>query len=49
MVPLGNEAQVEAHFGPFGQSANLDSRQLYGLCRMYHRLGNHFGRNGWNS
>ena len=21
-----NEAQVEAHFGPFGDSANLDSR-----------------------
>ena len=24
MVPLGDEAQVEAHFGPFGHSANLD-------------------------
>ena len=26
MVPLGDEAQVEAHFGPFGHSANLDAR-----------------------
>ena len=26
MVPLGDEAQVEAHFGPFGHSANPDAR-----------------------
>jgi hypothetical protein len=26
MVPLGDEAQVEVHFGPFGGSANLDTR-----------------------
>ena len=26
MVPLGDEAQVEARFGPFGHSANLDTR-----------------------
>ena len=26
MVPLGDEAQVEAHFGPFGDSANRDIR-----------------------
>ena len=25
-VPLGDEAQVEAHFGTFGDSANLDGR-----------------------
>ena len=24
-VPLGDVAQVEAHFGPFGDSANLDA------------------------
>jgi hypothetical protein len=23
---LGDEAQLEAHFGPFGESANLDVR-----------------------
>jgi hypothetical protein len=26
MVPLGGVAQLEAHFGPFGDSANLDAR-----------------------
>jgi hypothetical protein len=26
MVLLGDKAQVEAHFGPFGYSANLDAR-----------------------
>jgi hypothetical protein len=26
MVLLGDEAQVEAHFGLFGDSVNLDSR-----------------------
>jgi hypothetical protein len=26
MVLLGYEAQVEAHFGPFGDSANLDGK-----------------------
>ena len=25
-VPLGHEAQVEARFGPFRDSANLDAR-----------------------
>ena len=26
MVLLGDEAQVEAHFSPFGDSVNLDAR-----------------------
>jgi len=26
MVPLGDEAQVEARFGPFGDKANHDAR-----------------------
>ena len=26
MVPLGDEVQVEARFGPFEHSANLDAR-----------------------
>ena len=41
MVLLGDEAQV-SHFGPFGDSANLHSRQVHGLRRMYHRLRNWF-------
>ena len=49
MVLLGNEAQVEAHCGLFGDSANLDASQLHGLRRTYHRFGNHFGRTRWNS
>jgi hypothetical protein len=28
---LGDEAQVEARFDPFGDSANLDARLLY-IC-----------------
>ena len=49
MVLLGDEAQVEAKFGPFGDSASLDSRQVHGLCRMYHRLRNWFVHTRWNS
>ena len=40
MVLLGDEAQVEACFGPFGDSANLDARSVHGLRRTYHRLRN---------
>ena len=49
IVPLGDEAQVEARFGPFGDRAILDARQVHGLRRAYHRLGNRFGRTQWNS
>jgi hypothetical protein len=31
MVFLGDEAQVEARFGLFGDSANLDARWVHGL------------------
>jgi hypothetical protein len=31
MVHLGDEAQVEARFGPFGDSANLKARYVHGL------------------
>jgi hypothetical protein len=40
MVLLGDEAQVEARFGPFGDSANLD--KVHGFRQIYHRLRNHF-------
>ena len=49
MVLLGDEAQVEARFGWFGDSGNVDSRLVHGLRRTYHRLRNHFGRTQWNS
>jgi hypothetical protein len=31
MVLLGDETQVEACFGPFRDSANLDTRKVHGL------------------
>jgi hypothetical protein len=46
MKLLGDEAQVEALFGLFGDSANLD--EVHGLRRTYHRLRNLFGRIRWN-
>ena len=49
MVLLGDEAQVDARFGLFGDSANLDARLVHGLCRTYQRLGNHFERAQWSS
>ena len=49
MVLLGDEAQEDAGFGPFGDSANLDATLVHGLRRTYHRLGNHFGLTRWNS
>jgi hypothetical protein len=47
MELLGDEAQVEARFGPFGDSANLD--KVHDLRRTYHRLRNQFGCIRWNS
>ena len=44
MILLGDEAQLEARFGPFGDSANLDARSVHGLRRTYHRFRNRFGR-----
>ena len=38
MVLLLDKAQLEAHFGPFADSANLDAWLVYGLRRTYHKL-----------
>ena len=35
MELLVDEAQVEARFGCFGDSANFDARWVHGLQRMY--------------
>ena len=48
MVLLGDEAQLEAHFGPFGDSVNFDARLVHGLRQMYQRLGYHFVRTRLN-
>jgi hypothetical protein len=42
MVLLAYEAPLEAHFGLFGDSGNLDARLVHSLRRPYHRLKNHF-------
>ena len=44
MVHLGDEGQLEARLGPFGDSANVYARLVHGLHRMYHSLGNCFRR-----
>jgi hypothetical protein len=44
---LGDEAQVEARFVPFGDSATLEARLAQGLVQMYHRLGNSIGGTQW--
>jgi hypothetical protein len=49
MVLLGDVAQVEAVFGLFEDSANLDARLVQNLRRTYHRLENDFGHTRWNS
>jgi hypothetical protein len=46
---LGDEAQVEARFGPFGDSTTLDARLVHGLRQTYLRLGNSIGGTRWNS
>jgi hypothetical protein len=48
MVLLGEEAQVEAWFGLFGDSSNLDARQVHCLHGTYHMLRNQFGHTRWN-
>jgi hypothetical protein len=49
MELLDDEAQVEARFGPCGDSANLDERYVHGLRRTYYRLRNHFRCTRWCS
>jgi hypothetical protein len=44
---LGDEAHVDARFGPFVDSANLDVGLVHGLCQTYDRLRNHFVRALW--
>jgi hypothetical protein len=38
MVLLGDEAQVDARFGQFRDSANVDVRLVHDLRQTYHRL-----------
>jgi hypothetical protein len=49
MVLLGEEAQMEACFGPFGDSVSFSVRYMHGLRQTYRRLRNRFGHTGWYS
>jgi hypothetical protein len=49
MELLDDKAQVEAHFGLFGESANLDTRYVHGLLQTYHGLRNRFRSTRWYS
>jgi hypothetical protein len=40
---------IEARFGLFRDSANLDARSVHGLHGTFQRLRNHFGFNQENS
>jgi hypothetical protein len=42
MVLLEDEAELEARFCLFRDSANLDVISVHGLCQTYHGLRNHF-------
>jgi hypothetical protein len=42
MVLLGDMGQVEARFGPFGDSVIVDAREVHGLRRMYVSSGSSF-------
>jgi hypothetical protein len=44
IVLLRDVVQVEARFGPFGDSIILDARLVHGLHGTCNRLGNCFGR-----
>jgi hypothetical protein len=44
MELVGDVGLVEPRFGLFRDSVSIDARQVHGLRRTYHRLGNHFGR-----
>jgi hypothetical protein len=46
---LGDDAQVEAQFGLFRDSATLDARLVHDLRRTYRRLRNTIGGTKWNS
>jgi hypothetical protein len=46
---LGDEAQVEAWFSLFGDSATLDARLVHSLRQTYRTLRNSTGGIRWNS
>jgi hypothetical protein len=49
MELLGDVGLAEFHFGPFGDSVNVDARYVHGLYQTYQRLRSHFGHTQWYS
>jgi hypothetical protein len=49
MELLGDVGHVEARFGLFGDSADLNARQVHRLRRTYHRHGSRFEQTRWYS
>jgi galactitol-specific phosphotransferase system IIC component len=47
MVLLGDMCQVQARFGPFGDSVSLGAILVYCLRQMYHGHGNLFRHTRW--
>jgi hypothetical protein len=47
MVLLCDVGQVEARFGPVGDSVNLDTKWVHGLHGTCNRLENHFAHSRW--
>jgi hypothetical protein len=44
MELLGDMGHVESHMFLFGDTVSVGARLVHGLCQMYHRLRNRFGR-----
>jgi hypothetical protein len=49
MELLGDIGQMEAHFGLFEDSVNLDARYVHSLRETCNMLRNCFGPTRWNS
>jgi hypothetical protein len=47
MELLGDETEMEARFGPFGGSSNLD--EVHSLRQTFHMLRNQFRCTQWYS
>jgi hypothetical protein len=44
MELLDDVGHLESCFSSFGDGVSVNARKVHGLCHMYHRLKNHFGR-----
>jgi hypothetical protein len=49
MVLLGDESQVQARSGLFGDNVSVGARLVHFLHQTYYWLRNYFGRTRWYS